>query len=158
MFIELRLALRCETGIRAGHVHRTAGIEEGGSVAVGLRGAWLEPSCETRVQFASYTGAKCTRVCARDRTHILQCPPFPSTTSLTAMGRASATITVPGRAADAEALWYDAQRWPAWVDGFGHVVKLDDHWPEPDARLVWDSKPGGRGRVVERVTSHVQRQ
>src|SRR3954447_20243387 len=75
-----------------------------------------------------------------------------------AMGRASATITVPGRAAEAETLWYDPRRWPAWIDGFGHVVKLDDHWPEPDARLVWDSKPGGRGRVVERVTSHIQRQ
>jgi len=74
------------------------------------------------------------------------------------MGRASATITVPGRPAEAETLWYDPTRWPAWVDGFGHVVKLDDHWPEPDARLVWDSKPGGRGRVVERVTSHIQRQ
>src|SRR4051795_5503073 len=58
----------------------------------------------------------------------------------TAMGRASATITVPGRAAEAETLWYDPKRWSAWVDGFGHVVKLDDDWPEPDARLVWDSK------------------
>jgi Polyketide cyclase / dehydrase and lipid transport len=73
------------------------------------------------------------------------------------MGRASATITVPGGAAEAEALWYDPTRWPAWVDGFGHVVKLEGHWPEPDARLVWDSKPGGRGRVLERVTFHVQR-
>jgi polyketide cyclase/dehydrase/lipid transport protein len=74
------------------------------------------------------------------------------------MGRTSATTTVPGRAAEAESLWYDQTRWPAWVDGFGHVVNLDPNWPEPPARLVWDSKPGGRGRVVERVTTCVQRQ
>ena len=42
------------------------------------------------------------------------------------MGRAKASISVPGRAADAEALWYDPHRWQAWVDGFGHVVSLDD--------------------------------
>jgi uncharacterized membrane protein len=74
------------------------------------------------------------------------------------MGRASASITVPGRAAEAEQLWYDQTRWPTWVDGFGHVVKLDPEWPDPPARLVWDSKPGGRGRVVERVTTCIQRQ
>jgi Polyketide cyclase / dehydrase and lipid transport len=74
------------------------------------------------------------------------------------MGRASASVTVSGRAAEAEELWYDQTRWPTWIDGFGHVVRLDDEWPDAGARLVWDSKPGGRGRVVERVTSHVQRQ
>jgi hypothetical protein len=74
------------------------------------------------------------------------------------MGRASASVTVSGRAAEAEELWYDQTRWPTWIDGFGHVVRLDGEWPDAGARLVWDSKPGGRGRVVERVTSHVQRQ
>jgi hypothetical protein len=74
------------------------------------------------------------------------------------MGRATATITVPGRVADAENLWYDRTRWPTWIDGFGHVVKLDEAWPDAGSRLVWDSKPGGRGRVVERVTGHIQRQ
>src|SRR5262245_7673028 len=74
------------------------------------------------------------------------------------MGRATASITVPGRAAEAEELWYDQARWPTWIDGFGHVVKLDSEWPEPPARLVWDSKPGWPGRIVERVTACVQRQ
>jgi hypothetical protein len=74
------------------------------------------------------------------------------------MGRATATVTVPGRTAEAEQLWYDPRRWPSWVDGFGHVVRLDeDTWPEPPARLVWDSKPGGRGRVLEQVTDYEQR-
>ena len=33
------------------------------------------------------------------------------------MGRAKASIEVPGLASDAEALWYDAARWPTWMDG-----------------------------------------
>ncbi|MDQ3408652.1 MAG: hypothetical protein M3469_01535, partial [Actinomycetota bacterium] len=41
------------------------------------------------------------------------------------MGHAKAEITVPGRAADAEALWYDQHRWGSWVDGFGHIVALE---------------------------------
>ena len=69
------------------------------------------------------------------------------------MPRVRAAVTVPGLASEAEALWYDPQRWPAWVDGFGHVVKLEGEWPAPGARAVWDSRPGGRGRVVERVTA-----
>ena len=73
------------------------------------------------------------------------------------MGRASASITVPGRAADAEALWYDPHRWGSWVDGFGHIVKLDGEWPERGARLLWDSPPGGRGRVQERVVAYESR-
>src|ERR671915_491948 len=60
------------------------------------------------------------------------------------MGRATATITVKGRAAEAEALWYDRHRWASWVDGFGHVLLLEGDWPEVGARLVWDSPPGGQ--------------
>ena len=73
------------------------------------------------------------------------------------MGRAKASITVPGRAADAEELWYDPHRWQAWVDGFGHVVLLDDGWPRRGAELVWQSPPGGRGRVTERVVAYEMR-
>ena len=69
------------------------------------------------------------------------------------MGTVRAVQSVPGLASDAEALWYDPQRWPAWVDGFGHVVKLEGEWPAPGARAVWNSRPGGRGRIVERVTA-----
>jgi len=70
------------------------------------------------------------------------------------VGRAAAAITVPGRVAEAEALWYDPQRWASWVDGFGHVDRLEGDWPRPGARLVWDSLPGGRGKVMERVSAH----
>jgi Polyketide cyclase / dehydrase and lipid transport len=71
--------------------------------------------------------------------------------------RVRAAVTVPGLAFEAEALWYDPRRWPAWVDGFGHVFKLEGEWPAPGARAVWDSRPGGRGRVVERVTAYEAR-
>jgi hypothetical protein len=56
--------------------------------------------------------------------------------------RASATTVVPGRAADAEELWYDPHRWAAWIDGFGHVVKLEGEWPQVGARLVWEPRTG----------------
>ena len=67
------------------------------------------------------------------------------------MGRASASTIVPGRLAEVEDLWYDRHRWPSWVDGFGHVVKLEGEWPEVGARLLWQSPPKGRGLVQERV-------
>jgi Polyketide cyclase / dehydrase and lipid transport len=73
------------------------------------------------------------------------------------MGKVRAVQAVPGLAFDAEQLWYDDQRWPAWVDGFGHLQKLEGEWPNVGARSVWESKPGGRGRVVERVTAYEAR-
>jgi Polyketide cyclase / dehydrase and lipid transport len=73
------------------------------------------------------------------------------------VGRVRASVTVPGRAAQAEAVWYDPSRWASWIDGFGHLVSLDGPWPEPGARRVWDSPAGGRGRVVERVERYEAR-
>ncbi len=65
---------------------------------------------------------------------------------------------LPGaRIGEAEALWYDTSRWPAFVDGFGHIERTDGDWPQVGSRIVWDSKPGGRGRVVERVNAHEAR-
>ena len=73
------------------------------------------------------------------------------------MPRASATTVVPGRIVEAEDLWYDPHRWPAWIDGFGHVAKLEGDWPKKGARLLWDSPPKGRGRVDERVIAYEAR-
>ena len=73
------------------------------------------------------------------------------------MSRVAANTMVPGRAAEAEELWYDRHRWPAWIDGFGHVVELEGDWPQLGARLVWVSPPRGRGRVQERVTAYEPR-
>lgn len=73
------------------------------------------------------------------------------------MGRASASTVVPGRIAEAEELYYDRHRWPSWVDGFGHVVKLEGDWPQVGARLLWQSPPKGRGLVQERVQAYEAR-
>jgi uncharacterized membrane protein len=72
------------------------------------------------------------------------------------MGLVRASLKVPGLASEAEALWYDPVRWAAWVDGFGHVAELSKEWPA-EGRLVWDSLPGGRGRVMEIVRSYEPR-
>jgi hypothetical protein len=72
------------------------------------------------------------------------------------VGRAKASITVPGRAADAEALWYDPMRWAAWLDGFGHARQVPDEWPARGT-LLWNSRPGGRGRVLEEVVAYEPR-
>jgi hypothetical protein len=68
------------------------------------------------------------------------------------MSKVKASISVPGRAVEAEELWYDRHRWASWIDGFGHVIKLEGEWPQVGARVVWESPPGGRGRVQELVT------
>jgi hypothetical protein len=65
--------------------------------------------------------------------------------------RVQASVVVPGRAEEAEALWLDPVRWAAWIDGFSSVKTIDEHWPEPGTRLIWVSVPRGRGLVLERV-------
>jgi uncharacterized membrane protein len=71
--------------------------------------------------------------------------------------RVSATITVPGRAVQAERVWYDPSRWASWIEGFGHLISLDDSWPRKGSRRLWDSPPDGRGRVSERVLAYEMR-
>lgn len=73
------------------------------------------------------------------------------------MGKVSAQIDVPGLASAAEDLWYDTTRWPTFVDGLAHVAKVEGDWPRPGSRVLWDTQPGGRGRVVERVTAYEAR-
>lgn len=67
------------------------------------------------------------------------------------MRSVEAAVTVELPADRAEALWTDLRRWPAFVDGFARVLEVDAEWPEPSTKLVWESKPNGRGRVTERV-------
>ena len=64
---------------------------------------------------------------------------------------ATARTVVPLTLAEAQSLWTDAGRWATFVEGFAQVVEASPDWPEPDARLVWRSTPGGRGQVTERV-------
>ena len=74
------------------------------------------------------------------------------------MGRVRASIHIPALASEAEALWYDTTRWPTFVDGLHHVARLEGDWPHEGARVLWDSNPGGRGRVQERVTAYAARE
>src|SRR3954454_12860983 len=83
--------------------------------------------------------------------------PHPPRAPRLAMGRVSARVDVPGQASEAEALWYDTRRWPAFVDGCKHVARIDGEWPREGARVVWDSYPDGRGRVLERVVAYEAR-
>jgi hypothetical protein len=62
-----------------------------------------------------------------------------------------AQIGVPYSVSAAEALWYDVDRWVGFVDGFGTIVSRSGGWPQRGSRVIWDSMPGGRGRVVEEV-------
>lgn len=48
-------------------------------------------------------------------------------------------------------LWADSGRWPSFVEGFARVLERADGWPAEGGRVVWESIPGGRGRVTEKV-------
>lgn len=71
------------------------------------------------------------------------------------MGR---TVEVAGRVAlqpdEAAALWRDPRRWSAFVEGFQRIEEQGADWPEPGARVVWNSGAGGRGRVTEKVSEN----
>jgi hypothetical protein len=69
------------------------------------------------------------------------------------MGRTRSDVRASGSVEAAQRLWHDVSRWPAFVDGFGHVVSADASWPA-SGTIVWDSRPGGRGRVLERAVAY----
>jgi hypothetical protein len=54
---------------------------------------------------------------------------------------------------EADALWMDVDRWATFIEGFAHAIEKDGSWPAEGSKLVWESAPGGRGRVNERVIS-----
>jgi hypothetical protein len=74
------------------------------------------------------------------------------------VSRVRASVQVPALASEAEALWYDTKRWPTFIDGLHHIARLEGDWPHAGARVLWDSNPGGRGRVQERVTAYAARE
>lgn len=69
------------------------------------------------------------------------------------MARITRGTELPGPISAAEELWYDLRRRVSFVEGFGHVVKVEGDWPRTGARVLWDAPPKGRGRVVEVVTA-----
>lgn len=73
------------------------------------------------------------------------------------MPRVKATIELPGRVYEAEACWYDVERWPEWVDGLARVIEVRGDWPKAGSEVTWESHPAGRGTVRERVTDYEPR-
>ena len=72
------------------------------------------------------------------------------------MAEVEATVDIPAPLADVWDLYFDPQRWPAWVDGFASVASSNGY-PEAGGRLSWRSTPAGRGDVSERVLEHEPR-
>jgi hypothetical protein len=65
--------------------------------------------------------------------------------------RTQALGVVPLAPEAALALWTDTRRWATFVEGFAHTVEVGADWPAKGSKVVWQSIPGGRGRVTEQV-------
>jgi hypothetical protein len=63
----------------------------------------------------------------------------------------TAAAVVPLEPGQALALWSDVSRWPSFVEGLARVGEPSAAWPEPGSKVIWESGPGGRGRVTEKV-------
>ena len=50
-------------------------------------------------------------------------------------------------------LWTNLGRWATFVEGFSQVVEGTPDWPAEGSKVVWQSIPGGRGRVTEKVSA-----
>jgi polyketide cyclase/dehydrase/lipid transport protein len=72
------------------------------------------------------------------------------------MSRVSASVEVNATLAEVWGYYFDADAWPAWVDGFGRV-ESSSGYPEAGGSLRWVSGPAGRGTVTERVIEHEPR-
>jgi uncharacterized membrane protein len=57
----------------------------------------------------------------------------------------------PDRALD---LWTNLRRWPTFYEGFARVKRAQGEWPAAGSRLTWESIPGGRGIVTEKVLEY----
>jgi polyketide cyclase/dehydrase/lipid transport protein len=51
-------------------------------------------------------------------------------------------------------LWADQDRWSTFVEGFARTLEVSPDWPAEGSRVVWESRPEGRGRVTEKVVEH----
>jgi Polyketide cyclase / dehydrase and lipid transport len=67
------------------------------------------------------------------------------------MRSAWAQVEVPLAPEAALALWTDVSRWPSFVEGFARPVEVGAGWPHEGSRVMWESIPGGRGKVTEQV-------
>jgi uncharacterized membrane protein len=72
------------------------------------------------------------------------------------VAKVEATVEVEAPLAEVWDLYFDADRWPAWVDGFSSVIS-ELGYPEHGGVLNWRSTPAGRGEVHEQVIAHEPR-
>lgn len=72
------------------------------------------------------------------------------------MAEVGGQVEIAAPLADVWELYFDAESWPSWVDGFARVSARDGY-PAKGGTLVWESTPAGRGRVSERVLAHEPR-
>jgi hypothetical protein len=70
------------------------------------------------------------------------------------MGRARADAVAGLPPAEALERFSDAASWRAFVDGFQRIVEVSSGWPVAGSELTWESNPGGRGQVTERVEAY----
>lgn len=83
------------------------------------------------------------------------------------MASISRSTELPGPISAAEALWYDLNRRPSFITGFGKLVEARGPWPDVGARIIWDSPPPmqlargrpkqARGAVHETVDAYEAR-
>jgi len=67
------------------------------------------------------------------------------------MPQVRAAVGVPLGPEAATAVWRDPRRWAGFVEGFQRVEDQTPDWPDKGSKVVWESGPGGRGRVTEKV-------
>jgi uncharacterized protein YndB with AHSA1/START domain len=73
------------------------------------------------------------------------------------MGKVAEELLIPASLAEVWDLYFDPDRWRAWVDEFHAVDSISDGYPEIGGRLVWHSGEAGRGQVTETVVDHEPR-
>ncbi|MBJ7343192.1 MAG: hypothetical protein JHC46_06370 [Solirubrobacteraceae bacterium] len=71
------------------------------------------------------------------------------------MSTASAKTIISGVALTAaQALWYDRESWPLFIDGLRTIVSVSGEPPLVGSSVVWQSTPAGRGEVRETVLNY----
>jgi hypothetical protein len=73
---------------------------------------------------------------------------------MSSMRTVEVALTFEGSVPQAEARWYDTERWPRWVDECDHVLEVIGDWPNSGSKVIWQSGPAGRGRVTEQVVDY----
>lgn len=71
------------------------------------------------------------------------------------MGLARESVALDLTPEQAFELWTDLNRWPSFIDGYARLKRPDESWPSPGAKITWESIPGGRGTVTEKVTQSI---